>query len=56
MAIEGSNLEKMIELFLQLDTNRDEIVDRQELMDACDSHKIPPEDVSVSSTVVVYLR
>ncbi|VDP80795.1 unnamed protein product [Echinostoma caproni] len=45
MTLEGSNLEKMMQLFLELDTNRDDCVDRQELLNACEQHKLPQEDV-----------
>ncbi|THD27821.1 Tegument-associated antigen [Fasciola hepatica] len=46
VALEGSNLEKMIQLFLQLDRNRDDIVDENELRQACAEHKLPEEEVS----------
>lgn len=41
----GSSLEKLIELFLDLDTSRDECVDRQELINACQANKLPHEAV-----------
>ncbi|TPP56303.1 Tegumental calcium-binding EF-hand protein 4 [Fasciola gigantica] len=46
VALEGSSLEKMIQLFLQLDRNRDDIVDEHELRQACAEHKLPEEEVS----------
>ncbi|CAL8079825.1 unnamed protein product [Calicophoron daubneyi] len=36
----GKDLEKMIELFLELDTNADNCVDRNELVAACAAHKL----------------
>ncbi|KAF7261464.1 hypothetical protein EG68_01167 [Paragonimus skrjabini miyazakii] len=35
MAYTASNLERMIEKFLELDTNKDDVVDMQELINSC---------------------